>query len=513
MTSTPAAAEIAALSDPRWLSKQTHASLIGVITMNIPNLTVPRFKSYLAAAFAVLVTACLNSDALCQAGNSPSDEDISDAVELQLVLDERIDGHRIDAKTKSGVVTLSGAVDNLLASEYALHVAGRTRGVRSVVNLVEVNAPEIADEKLRKDLAQALKDDPATERFEVVAKVTAGVVTLEGEVQSHAERQSADFAVAGVRGVRKVVNDLKVKPARNRSDEEIKEDIARRFSMSAWIEDYLVDVTVRDGHVTLSGSVPSLADHLRARTAAWVQGVHSVTFRDLDVVGYLPNANRKTRRVVDVKDEAIVEAVKDAINTDPRIGPNDIVPKSEDHTVRLRGTVSHYAAKRAAEEDTWNTFGVTNVFNLIKVRLPKFPSDDEIKEQITRMLSVDPFVNRLDIHVTVRNSTPYLHGSVDSAFERLRAEEVASKARGVVFVENRLDVDSSDLKSDEEILSTITERMKWDTRLDGNKIDFEVGDATATITGEVRNQQLRNALKSIAHEAGAIKVRDRLTVE
>lgn len=482
--------------------------------MDSPILLLTTRKLRWATIIVTLLVLSPFSETWCeQISHSPTDEEVSDAIESQLVMDERVDGHRLDAESKSGVVTLSGAVDNLLASEYAVHIAGRTRGVRSVVNLIEVNAPKIDDETLRQDVVQALKDDPATERFEVIAKVADGVVTLGGTVQSQAERQSADFAVAGVRGVRKVQNDLKVSPPRKRADDEIKADIDRRFSMSAWIYDYLVDVKVSEGHVTLSGSVPSLADHLRARKASWVEGVHSVTFRNLDVVGYLPTGNRKTRRVADVKDEVIDEALLDALNSDPRIGPNNIVAKTDDHTVRLRGTVSRHAAKRAAEEDAWNTFGVTNVVNHIKVRLPRFPSDDEIMQQITRMLSIDPFVNRLDIHVTVRNSTPYLHGSVDSNFERLRAEEVASKARGVVFVENRLKVVANESKSDEEILATITERMRWDNRVARDTINYDVTDGTATIAGKVANSRMRNAVKSIAHEAGAVRVVDRMTVE
>ena len=467
-----------------------------------------------AAVLALLMALLVNPLLLGQKWTgSPTDEEISDAIEIQLILDDRVDGHRVDAKTEAGVVTLSGAVDNVLASNYALYIAGRTRGVRSVVNLVEVNAPKIADEKLRQDIAQAMKDDPATERFEVLAKATDGIVTLEGEVGSHAERQSAEFAAAGVRGVRKVINELKVRPPRKRADDEIKEDIERRMSMSAWIDGSLVDVEVSEGHVTLTGSVPSLAEHLRTRNAAWVEGVSSVTFRGLDVASYLPNDDRKVLRVAEVDDATITDAVEASLNVDPRIGPNNIVAKSTDHTVRLRGNVSNYAAKRAAEEDAWNTFGVTNVINLIKVRLPKFPSDQEIKEQITRMLSVDPYVNRLDIHVTVRNSKPFLHGSVDSNFERLRAEEIASKARGVVFIENRLDVDNVERKTDKEILAMMSERLKWDMRVDNRDIEYEVIDGTATLTGKVTSSQMRTALKSIAHESGAVRVIDRMTIE
>lgn len=472
----------------------------------------PQCKTHPAAMF-VMAILMLSPSARVHAQTAATDQEISVAIERQLALDPRIDGHRLTVKTESGVVTLYGAVDNVLSSQYAVHIAGRTRGVRSVVNLVEVDAPEMEDKELRKDLAQALRDDPATERFEVVTKVLDGVVTLEGVVQSHAERQSAEFAVAGVRGVREVQNALKVSPPRKRADDEIREDIERRLSMSAWIDGYLIKVKVSDGSVTLAGSVTSLAEHLRARTAAWVEGVHSVNSRDLDVAGYLPNIERKDRRVADVEDEAIDHAVEDAINTDPRVGPNNVVAESSEHEVHLRGTVSNYAAKKAAEEDAWNTFGVTGVINRIKVRLPQFPSDNEIKQQIVRMLSVDPFVNRLDVHLTVRKGTPYLHGSVDSNFERLRAEEIASKARGVVFVENKLRVVGVEPKSDEEILSTIVERMKWDAYAQKNDVEFEVNGGTATITGEVESPQAINAIKAIAHEAGAIRVVDRMTVK
>ena len=81
-----------------------------------------------------------------------TDEHITDVVEHQLILSDAVAGHKVDVASKDGIVTLTGSVDNLLARYQALQIAGRTKGVRSVVNRIEVEANTIDDEQLVRDI-------------------------------------------------------------------------------------------------------------------------------------------------------------------------------------------------------------------------------------------------------------------------------------------------------------------------------------------------------------------------
>lgn len=440
------------------------------------------------------------------------DKEVAHAVKTQLVLDSHIIGHELAAKSAGGVLTLSGRVDNVLAKQRAVQIAVRTRGVRSVIDLIEVAPPEIPDKYLRADIQQALDDEAATEPLDVVVVAKSGIITLKGKVQSQTERWLAERAASGVRGVRDVVNELEIDPPHARADAEIAEDVSRRLSSSAWIESERITVDVRQGHVALGGAVPTSAQHLAARNAAWVGGVRSVTFRDLKVSPNPGTDQRKKRRVSDVSDEEIEAAVAATMRLDPRLGRTEISVTSKDQTVTLRGSVPTTAAKQLVEEAAWNTFGVMEVVNNTEVAEGQTLTNEEIKSQIVRMLSVDPYVNRYDLHVTLRDGQPFIHGNVDSQFEKLRVQEIAARVPGVLFIQNRLEVAEDTRKSDEAIREFIRQRLEWDSSLGDARIDFGVEDGVVTLSGEVSTPQVRNKIKSIAHDAGALRVQDQMTI-
>ena len=66
------------------------------------------------------------------------DIDITLAVDRQLQNDDGVPAHLIDVQTNDGVVTLRGPVESLLARERAAEVAATVKGVRSIINLIEV---------------------------------------------------------------------------------------------------------------------------------------------------------------------------------------------------------------------------------------------------------------------------------------------------------------------------------------------------------------------------------------
>ena len=70
-------------------------------------------------------------------------------------------------------------------------------------------------------------------------------------------------------------------------------------------------------------------------------------------------------------------------------------------------------------------------------------SDDRIKEDVNDRLSDDSQVDASEIDVTVNNSDVTLTGTVNTRWEKRRAEDVAEFVSGVKNVENRLRVTSS----------------------------------------------------------------------
>lgn len=117
-----------------------------------------------------------------------NDKDITHAIETELLVAEDVPSHLIDVSIQNGVVTLSGSVTSILARDRAVELAGMIKGVRSVVDQIDVAPIPRSNDEIRKDVKDALLFDPATESFDIEVSVLDGVVTLRGEVESFAER-------------------------------------------------------------------------------------------------------------------------------------------------------------------------------------------------------------------------------------------------------------------------------------------------------------------------------------
>lgn len=472
----------------------------------------PFFRSrgsrLLAAFISCLMLAAFSVPASAgEMENNIPDADITLAVEQELLEDGEIAAHRIDTVTHEGIVTLEGTVDNLLAKRRAVNLAETIKGVRGVVDRIELNVPDIGDPELRTDVQGALYYDPTTESYELEVEADDGRITLTGTVESFQEKELAETIAAGVKGVRSVNNQIEIDYATERSDDEIRDDVLGRLSSSVWIESGLVDVTVNDGNVELKGTVGSAAEKTRAEQAAWVAGTESVDASDLEVEWWLRDEMKREDRFKDPSDDQIEEAILDAFLYDPRVKSFKPSVDVENGVVTLTGRVSSLQAKQAAARDARHVPGVLMVNNHLRVRADDQPTDLEIENNAAQALMRDPYVYRFDITLSVVNGHAYLYGLVDSAFEKERAEEIVSGADGVVDVSNYLEVaDTWTYAEDWEIEQRIEDQLWWSPFVDAEDIEVTVDNGIATLTGEVDSWYERDAARDNAYDGGADSV-------
>jgi hyperosmotically inducible periplasmic protein len=83
-------------------------------------------------AFILLVSACLAAD------KPISDDTIYDKVRISLASDIDVKGGNLKVDVKDGVVTLGGSVENLGVKDKAAHIAKKVKGVKKVINNLEV---------------------------------------------------------------------------------------------------------------------------------------------------------------------------------------------------------------------------------------------------------------------------------------------------------------------------------------------------------------------------------------
>ena len=474
---------------------------------------------------------------------APALEDaaITDAVENELISDPAVPFDQIDVATADGIVTLTGRVDNILARERAVKIAQVVRGVKSVVDRIEM-VPTFArtDIQIEKDIEEAFLFNPATETYEISIQVDAFEATLSGRVDSRREKMLAETLAKSVKGVIAVHNEIEVKETENRSDPAILADVEQALKWDVLVDDGLIDVGVKDGTVILTGTVGSAAERNIAITEAWVSGVKSVDANGLEVERWARDDDLRGDKYVVKSDVDIRKAVERALLLDPRVSAADVVIEVRAGLVSLRGSVDSLEAKRAAARDAENTVGVLRVRNRLKVKPTAEITDREIGDKIRKAVIRDTWLSAFEIDVKVSDNIAYLKGSVNTYFEKARADTLASSVWGVRDVVNNLNVyhkyssysfdpyvDDWDIrdydwydfqprfyssKLDREIEADIRDEFFWSPFVDGDNITVSVENGIATLTGAVDTKSDRSMAEANAYEGGASQVINKLQV-
>lgn len=207
-----------------------------------------------------------------------TDLQIQQDVMEELKWEPYLNATEIGVSVKNGVVTLSGMVDAYAKKITAERAAKRVAGVKAIAEDIQVGvSPAFSktDSEIATAVLNALKWNAAVKEEKIRIKVENGHVRLEGEVEWDYERTQAHQAVAGLAGVRSVVNLITVKPKISATG--IQQRIGNAFRRSATIDAGNISVEVTGSHVMLGGKVRSFAEKEDAETAAWnAPGVTSV---------------------------------------------------------------------------------------------------------------------------------------------------------------------------------------------------------------------------------------------
>jgi len=492
----------------------------------------------LAALLVVLLLALLALPGVGQSADYVADAAITDRLETEFWFDPAVPFNTVDVSTERGIVTLTGSVNNLLARQRTTRIAESLRGVRAVINRIEV-APIVdwTAQQLSESVRNALTYDAATDSYEIVVTADdSGGVTLDGTVDSWTERNLAESVAKGVSGVVSLRNNIEVSPRPERPDSEIKWDVDSRLYWDTLVNNELITVRCEDGQIYLAGTVGSAAEKTRAEWDAWaVTGVQAVDTTALVVEKWARNVALRNSPVAARTDTEIRNAVRDALHYDPRLSGFDIEVRADNGMVTLRGVVDNIKARSAAVRDARNTVGVNSVNNLIKVRPVPAPADEEIAANVLAALDRNPYLEGNGITVLVKNQVVTLEGSVDSYFEKAEAESVAFRASGVADVRNHLAVsyrytltedpylDDWSIydfgwyagpvvtsKSDAQIKQDIEDEFLWSPFVDGDDVMVSVEAGVATLTGSVDSLGESSAARDNAFEGGAIAVINKL---
>lgn len=216
-----------------------------------------------------------------------------------------------------------------------------------------------------------------------------------------------------------------------KTNEELQKDVQNALKWEPLLHPAEIGVSVKDGVVTLTGTVDSYIKKTEAETA--VKNTFGVKALVEKIEVKYPSTYAKK------DDTDIAKEIINAIKWNWEV-PNDKVKvKVENGWVTLEGELSWNHQRTAAKDVVSKLAGVIGVSNNIKI---KPESNDAIeKADIESALRRNWSLDEEDINVNVSNHKVTLAGTVGSWYQKDEAAKIAWKANGVWMVDNELEVE------------------------------------------------------------------------
>lgn len=231
-------------------------------------------------------------DALRSVKETSQDAATTSKVKTALLLSKHVSAFDVNATTNRGEVTLTGEVPSEETRRLAGAITQDTSGVSAVHNNLTVNpgargnqemehlGDRVADLEIKTLVIDQIARNPELKDKRIAIKVSKKVVTLDGSVDTVAQKRAAEQIALQTAGVQGLTGQLAV--AGGAAGPESPDDkLARRVEFELYSTRALplqaVEIRSQDGTVFLSGPVTSRAEKLLAeRVTQSVDGVKRV---------------------------------------------------------------------------------------------------------------------------------------------------------------------------------------------------------------------------------------------
>ncbi len=199
---------------------------------------------------------------------------------------------------------------------------------------------------------------------------------------------------------------------------------------------------------------------------------------------------------------------------EPKLDASHISVSVKDGAVTMSGHVPTYMQKWSAVRAAERIYGVKAVADELEIRLAgsQVRDDSDIAESIAHVLTWNTTVPN-DVKAEVADGIVILKGTTDWEFQR---SEAARSVRGLIGVRGLRNL--IELKTRpgvaQAVGTKIASAFARQASLDARRIEVNVHDSTAVLSGHVHSLAEERSAKNAAYAApGITKVESRLTIE
>jgi osmotically-inducible protein OsmY len=210
-----------------------------------------------------------------------------------------------------------------------------------------------ADRQLRDAVMRQFEWDPEIESQDISVSAADGAVTLTGFVHTYAEKFAAERVAKSVYGVRAIANDIEVK-GMTRTDPEIARDVLDVMKLDLRVPDNRITAAVRDGLLTLEGTVKWNFQREAAESCARkVNGIRGI--------------NNRIQLKPDVSVSEVKVKIEEALRRSAEVDARRIAVSADNTTITLTGNVHSWFEREEAKRAAWAAPGVTRVIDHIAI--------------------------------------------------------------------------------------------------------------------------------------------------
>ncbi len=212
------------------------------------------------------------------------------------------------------------------------------------------------DTKLQSRVLDALEFEPGVHAEKIGITTQDGIVTLNGEVPTYAEKFGAVRCAKRVFGVKAVADEIVVvlPETHKRDDTDIAHAALLCLEWDAILPRETVKVLISHGRLTLEGQVNwQYQKDAAGRAVRNLTGVRSIN----NNIGIKPKASPM----------AVRDSIERALKRSAELEARSISVETQDGVVKLRGQVHSLIERDEAERAAWSAPGVVRVEDMITV--------------------------------------------------------------------------------------------------------------------------------------------------